>query len=464
MMRKTELDLKLQKVYPTAVVDKSLSLQQEVRKLPRFVQEWVVAKFCAEGVTEDNLRKMDEFVREHLPDKRQKDRILAELMQIGKYRLIDEYKVRVDIAKAEYKLAIPSLDQENARILSHIIYDHERLLIDGVWGIGVLEYDRDSKQITMVDFKPLQLSNLDFEAFAEGRSEFATEEWIDILVSTIGLNPDVYNLRAKLVLLSRIIPLVEPNVNMIELGPKQTGKTYLFRNVSYYSRIISGGQVSPAVLFYHLVTKTAGLLATYDCVVFDEISAIKLRYPEEVLGKLKDYMESGHYDRGPKKMASETSIMLVGNLPIKDSRPDRMFYFEVIPSIMRDTSFLDRLNGFIPGWELGKIQQSDLHLTKRLGFAADYFCEILHMLRGMNFQKFIDKNVHFNGIHIRDEKSIKKMASGMLKILFPDGNFTRNELKICMDLAAEYRQRVIDQLHLIAPGEFKKKELKFDIV
>ncbi|ODS38775.1 MAG: TIGR02688 family protein [Candidatus Altiarchaeales archaeon WOR_SM1_79] len=463
-MEEQNLNQKLKEVYPTAVVDKSLVLQQEVRGLPRFVSEWLISKFCKDGVTEENLQKMNEFIRKHYPERKEKDKVLASLMTFGKYHLIDEFKVETDIDLAIYKLNIPSLDIRNAHIDDYIVMEHDRLLVDGVWGVGVLRYGEDN-EVIMADFKPLQLSTLNFDAFAEGRSQFTTDEWVDVLINSIGLNPDVYDSNTKLILLSRMIPLVEPNVNMIELGPKGTGKTYLFRNSSYYSRIVSGGQITPATLFYHLVTKTPGLLAVSDCIVLDEVSAIKLAHPEEMLGKLKDYMESGNYDRGHKKVQSQTSVILVGNLPVKDNKPLKTLYFEVLPKIMQDTAFLDRLNGFIPGWELIRIQKSSTHLTTNFGFAADYLCEILHELRKIDFQTYITQCIQFNdAVDIRDEKSVKKVASGMLKILFPDGKFTTDELKLCMDLAVDYRQRIIDQLNLMATGEFKKKQLGYEII
>jgi ATP-dependent Lon protease len=456
---------KLKEVYAGAVVDKSLSLQQAVRRLPRFVSEWIVSKFCRDGVSEENLGKVDEFVRRHYPEKREKNRVLSDLMEEGRYTLIDEFRVETDVSRATYRLLIPSLDYRNGQILRNIVNENQMMLLGGVWGVGLLEYDKELGTITLVDFNPLQLASLDFNVFSEGRHEFTAEEWVNVLVSSFGLNPNVYEFASKIVLLSRIVPLVEPNVNVIELGPKGTGKTYLYRNVSYYSRIISGGQITPATLFYHLVTKTPGLLAMNDCIVFDEISSTKLAHPEEMIGKLKDYMESGNYDRGDKKVESEASIIMVGNIPVENGKPQKTVCFEALPKVMQDTAFLDRLNGFIPGWELSRIKKSKVHLTPYYGFAADFFCEICHEMRKLNFQRYIDQKVEFgSSVDIRDEKSIKKIASGMLKILFPDEKFSDEMFKLCIDVAVNQRQRIVDQLHIMEPGEFKKKKLMYKIL
>jgi ATP-dependent Lon protease len=460
-----EWNEKLKKYYAGAIVDKSLSLQQAVRRLPRFVSEWIISKFCADGINEERLSKIDEFVRKHYPEKREKHRVLSDLMEDGRYTLIDEFRVETDVSRAAYHLLIPSLDQRDGKILKNIVDENQMMLLGGVWGVGVLEYDKKLKTITLVDFSPLQLSSLDFKIYSEGRREFTIREWINVLISSFGLNPCVYDFESKIILLSRIVPLIEPNVNVVELGPKGTGKTYLYRNISYYSRIISGGQITPATLFYHLVTKTPGLLAMNDCIVFDEISLTKLAHPEEMIGKLKDFMESGNYDRGNKKVESEASIVLVGNLPVENGEPQKTVYFEVLPKAMQDTAFLVRLNGFIPGWKLPTIKKSKLHLTPYYGFAADFFCEICHEMRKLNFQRHIDQRVEFgSSFEIRDENSVKKIASGMLKILFPSEEFSDEMFKLCLDVAVDQRQRIVDQLNVMEPGEFKEKKLEYRIL
>ncbi|MFQ6126224.1 MAG: BREX system Lon protease-like protein BrxL [Candidatus Heimdallarchaeota archaeon] len=464
MISEDSLNEKLLKVFPEFVVDKKLSQLQEIKRLPRFVSEYLLIKFCKDGVTKENLAKLSDFVHKFYPERKEKDRIKTILMRFGSYKLLDEFKVETDINRGIQKVWIPCLDIRNARIVESLLYQHENLLIDGMWGVGNLVYVPDSDTpVLLTEFTPFQISKLDFNVFLEGRESFSTKEWIDVLINSVGLNPRNYSDRTKLVLLSRLIPLVESNVNIVELGPKGTGKTFLFRNVSYHSRIISGGQITPATLFVNLSTQRLGLLAIKDCIVLDEVSTIQMKYSFETIGKLKDYMESGNFDRGTKQIQSDTSLIMVGNIPVKDGYPSIEPLFEVFPTEMRETAFIDRFNGFIPGWELPRIQQSEKHLAKNYGFVSDYFAEILHELRKIDFNGYISKAVQLDNADIRDEKSIKKIGSGMLKLLSPNGLYSEMDLRTCMDLAVEYRQRIIDQLHHMAPGEFKAKRLAYRI-
>jgi len=260
---------------------------------------------------------------------------------------------------------------------------------------------------------------------------------------------------------------VEGNVNLAEFGPRQTGKTFLYRNLSNYVRIIAGGSISPAMLFYNLRTKAPGELAMKDVVVFDEVSKVRFPNPDEMVAKLKDYMESGFYERGDKKVTSDASIVLMGNvsveqyggayLPIED-----LTY--VLPEPMRDSAFIDRIHGLIPGWELPKISQSRYHLAKGYGIASDYFSEALHSMRKESLSRLVSEHVEFSeNFKIRDEKAVKRISSGLIKLLFPNKEFSPPELSKILNLALEYRQSIRDWLHKIAPGEFLKEELKIKI-
>jgi len=284
-----------------------------------------------------------------------------------------------------------------------------------------------------------------------------------VLINTIGLEPRVYSPRQKLILLTRLIPIVEGNTNMAEFGPRQTGKTYLYRNLSNYVRIISGGNITPAALFYNLRTRTPGELAVKDAVVFDEISKVKFSNPDEMMGKLKDYMESGHYERGTKKVVSDSSLVFMGNVAVEMASEgyipiEDLTY--VLPDAMRDSAFIDRIHGLIPGWELPKISQSKYHLSKEYGIASDYYAEALHAMRKETLTPLVSKHLELSdNFKIRDEKSVKRLLSGLIKLLFPDGAFNTQELRTITEIAVEYRQRVRDWLHKIAPGEFPKEKL-----
>jgi len=462
-----EWSRRLAEVYPGAVVNKSLGLRHEVSQLPRFVSEWLIGKFCETGDTRENLAEMDAYVRAHYVERKQKNVALHRLEQQGQIELIDAYKVRVDLSKPEderYKLEIPSLGLFDARVQRPIMDDHPRLLVDGVWGMGQLLYDSGTREVILTRFRPFQLSNVDLTAFQEGRRYFTTEEWQKVLISSTGLNPDAYPVEVRLHIVSRMVPLVERNTHIVELGPPGTGKTYLFDKISVYSRVISGSVVSPAVLFYNIRDKTSGLLAYYDVVAFDEVDKVGRGLKDEVVNKLLKFMADGSYDRGDVEIPSAASVVLVGNLPALNQDYETVPCFELLPPSMQHKAFLDRLAGFIPGWEIGKIGQRQEHLTPYNGFAADYFCEILHLLRGLNYQNYIDRYAELENANIRDEKGIKTIASGLLKLLFPDGNFRSEDVRTCVEHAVKYRQRVINQRYALYRDPVDKKTLAFQMM
>lgn len=316
-------------------------------------------------------------------------------------------------------------------------------------------------------FTPFHVANIDTYEFIEKRKHFTTEEWVDVLINTIGLNPEVYDERQKLILISRFVPLTENNINLLELGPRATGKTYFYRNISFYTRIVSGGLVTPAQLFFNIARRTIGEIGVKDCIVFDEIAKIKFGNTDEMMGKLKDYMESAHFERGPKKATSLCSIVFMGNLDIKPTESGYVPVEDInysLPDFMRgDTAFLDRINAVIPGWEIIKIKKTDIHLSKNYGFSVDFFSEILHELRKKDFISFLRDKVELENVTIRDEKSIFRFVSGLAKILFPDKRIDNVALKTIMDVSIEHRQKIADLLHRMAPGEFEKKKIEYKI-
>jgi len=350
-------------------------------------------------------------------------------------------------------------------ITDELLETYENLLRQGLWGLAKLVYvsNVEGGYVTVVGFRPFQIAKLDIKAFMDGRREFTTEECVDVLISTIGFNPEVLPWRKKLVILSRLIPLVEPNVNMMELGPRNTGKTYTCLNVSHYTRIFSGGRVSPAVLIWNLARNIPGEITTKDCVVFDEISKIEFSSADEMIGKLKLYMESGFVERGIKRGISQCSLMFMGNVDVKGEIPIEDFTY-VIPEVMRDPAFIDRIHGFIPGWEVPKIGKLDVYISKHCGFVTDYFAEILHELRKKTeFYYYISDKVELSNITGRDEKAIKRLASGFLKLISPHGEISDSELKMALDLAVEYRQRIADWLHFMRLGEYERKKIGYRI-
>lgn len=474
-----ELSAKLKYYYPGYVVNKKIVNIQDIRQVPKFVSEHLLTKVAEEGEEKigENIGKIIELITNFYPEAKDRDKILDKIIIKKQYhKIIDEIKVEVDERHEIRKAIIPSLNVRNVAVLDSVVDTNEDLLSSGIWGMAGL---RPSEPITdefgnkltlpiLIDsFIPFHVSNVLLYEFLEKRKHFTTEEWIDVLINTIGLNPEVYNERQKLILISRFVPLVENNINLLELGPRATGKTYFYRNISFYTRIVSGGLVTPAQLFFNIARRTIGEIGVKDCIIFDEIAKIRFGNTDEMMGKLKDYMESAHFERGPKKATSLCSLVFMGNL---DIQPDGSGYVPVedinysLPDFMRgDTAFLDRINAVTPGWEIIKIKKTDIHLSKNFGFSVDFFSEILHELRKKDFASFLRDKVELENVTIRDEKSVFRFASGLAKILFPDKKIDDKDLKTIIDIAVEYRQKIADLLHRMAPGEFEKKRIEYRI-
>ncbi|MDG7001183.1 MAG: BREX system Lon protease-like protein BrxL [Nitrososphaerota archaeon] len=488
MTATTELDSKTKNAFGSYVVKKELVHSYEISRLPRFISEYLVAKFySSDDPTPEDARKLSDFVSVHFPELRDKDKILHDIMTSGSYTLMDEFKVETDIKGAKHRLIIPCLNVRDADILSTILDDNTDLLRSGMWGVATLKYVRepesmdnwstkgiDTSPILMTKFTPFEVVNVSLSDFTSKRKLFTRSEWMDLLIRSIGLNPSVYSEYQKMLLLLRLVPLVEPNCNMLELGPKATGKTYLYRNISYSTRLISGGRVSPATLFYNIATKTVGEIGVRDCVVLDEIGKLTFPNGEEMIGKLKDYMVDGFFERGPKKAHAKASLVFMGNVEFGSSSagelvPSESEVVNALPHFMRDSALLDRIHCFIPGWELPKIMQSSEHLASGYGIVADYLSEVFHQMsmQGSFFDLISDRvrieSSSQDGITIREEKAIKKVASGLLKLLCPDGKREDMEdVTLAMKAAVDGRMRVNAILSAISPLEFKrKKQIRF---
>jgi len=469
----SELSNKVKKCFGDYAVDKRLAYEMESVKLPRYVAEFLISEFIARGGSwDDELRR---FIKNHYYEPEEKEVVKHKLVTDGIVKLIDEIRVYVDVETNTHVGVIQALDIW-AEVPVDIVNKNRATLTTGMWGLITIKKMPESIEVfgrpisvVVTDFKPFQAPETDPKILEEARKCFTLEEWIDVLINTIGLDPSVYNLRQKLLLLTRLVPLVEGNVNICEFGPRQTGKTYLYRNVSSYVRIISGGSISSAALFYNLRTRVPGELAVKDVVVFDEVSKVRFPNPDEMMGKLKDYMESGQYERGDKKVASDSSLVFMGNVAVEMGADGGYIPVEdltyVLPEPMRDSAFIDRIHGLLPGWELPKISQTKYHLSKGYGIASDYFAEALHVMRKEPLAGLVGKHAELSeNFKIRDENSFKKITSALIKLLFPDKTFSKDEFKLVADTAIELRQRVRDWLHKIAPGEFPNEELKIVIL
>lgn len=471
----SNLFAKVRRAFGDYAVDKSLMHVAEISKLPGFVAEYLMTEFAAE-YSGDWLERLREFVRRHYYEASEKEYVKHKLVEERRVEIIDELRVWVDLESGDHKAVVPSIGESDVRISADLARKYPMTLITGMWGLIKLEYSPETvkrdengnpleNSVVVVDFTPFQAPTSDPKILAEGRRYFTLEEWLDVLINTIGYNHNAYQgVRRKLILLSRLLPLPEENVHIAEFGPKATGKTYIFRNVSRYTRIIVGGMVSPAALFYNLRNGMPGEIAVRDAVVFDEVAKVKFPNPDEIVAKLKDFMESGQYERGKQRVTSGCSVVFLGNVEVEEREGayvpvEDMTY--ILPKPMRDSALIDRIRGVIPGWELPKIGRAKHHLSQGFGIALDYFSEALHAMRKETLVGEVGKYVELSSnATIRDEKAVKKMLSAFVKLFFPHMEFDKKELRVVAEHVVELRQRVRDWLHKISPGEFPREKIE----
>jgi len=468
----TALDKKVQELMSDRIILKTLTRWNDAYKeLPRFVMEYLVARFVDPSNPVLGQSKIDRILTENWVDSSAKELIKSRIKEKGLYNLLGSLQVRLDASKDHYWVTLPAIGEDTVRITRNILVEHgDSLLSGGAWGTCTIEYDNNYKigsriyPFVVTDFKPFQITRVSLEDFIEKRKMFTTEEWIDLLMNTIGFDPSQYTFRQKILYLLRLVPFVEKNYNMIELGPRETGKTYTYRNTSSRSFVISGGSTTPATLFYHKGLKRLGIIGQRDVVYFDEIGRTRFTDTDATINILKDYMQTGQFTRGDQEFTSAASIVLAGNIEIDTEngvpKPSERYahWLAVLPpEINTDTAFIDRLNAYIPGWEIKKIRKE--YYAKGYGFMTDYFAEILKRLRERAIQTIVSARVDFGGETSRNQDSVQKTTSGLLKLVFPHrdvDSIEMEELKLCLDMAIEARQIIYDQMAVISPGEYQK--------
>jgi len=449
--------------YGEVAIDKSLIYKAGfgARSIPTYVGEWILSNFAEEGtLTEKSRGEIAEFLAKYLPSKGQKEEIKNKLYNMETVHLLDDYSVEINLKLGQRRLRIPLLDMNDAFIVDSIVEENELMLTSGVWGIGELSYVPPSiygekGQVWMRSFKPFQIHKIDVAYFADCRRYFETQEWIDLMVSSIGFNPLVLTNRQKIVLLTRIIPLIEPRVNMVELAPKGTGKSFVYDNLSRYARVIGGGKVSPAVLFHNVATGTPGIVTRYDSIVLDEVQSIRGDSAGEVIAGLRVYLESGRFSRGKTMGTSECGFVMMGNISLDENRNPIHYedgIFNEIPNFLRETAFIDRIHGLISGWDLPRVTKDTP--SQCLGLKGDFFSEILHLLRkDIRFADYVSVNMRLENCQdLRDRKAITRLATGFMKLLFPNLQPSPQDfVTYCVKPAVELRQRVRDELHKMDP-------------
>lgn len=457
---RNNFETKAQEYFAEVIIDKSLihSAGFGARAIPTYVGEWILSRYLEDGeFAESSRHKVAQFIAKYLPAKGQKDEIKDALLRQSVVKLLDDFSVSINLKSGTRQLRIPFLDDNNAMLNAEIVDKNSLLLSSGVWGVGELFYippdgeERKKGEVWMRDFKPFQVGALDLEYFVECRQYFTLEEWRDLLISSMGFNPAIYDLRQKTILLTRLLPLIESRVNLVELAPKGTGKSFVFDNVSRYGRVVSGGKVSPAVLFHNLATNTPGLVTRYDAVIFDEVQSVTGDASGELMAGLKIYLESGKFSRGKTEATAEAGLVMLGNITMDDNRKPLYIeqgIFKEMPNFLCETAFVDRIHGIIPGWEMPRVSKETP--SHNLGFKGDFFSEVLHRLRAsVRYADYVKLNMQLEGCNdLRDRNAITRLASAYLKLLFPDLQPTPEEFReYCVRPAVELRQRVRDELH-----------------
>lgn len=455
---------KLRQNFAGKIVRKDLTKKiKEGANVPVYVLEFLLGQYCSsddpelieKGVESVKHILADNFVR---PDEAQK--ILSQLRQRGNYTVIDRITVKLDIKKDAYFAEFSNLGLRDVPIEEDYPAKFDRLLCGGIWCIIQLNYEFDDEDyrsvnpIQIAKLTPIQMPHIDIEELKAGRKAFSQEEWLDVMLRSTGMEPDALTEREKWLLLARMLPLVENNFNMCELGPRSTGKSHLYKEISPNSILVSGGQTTVANLFYNMGSKTVGLVGMWDCVAFDEVAGIKFRDKDGVQ-IMKDYMASGSFARGKEEKAASASMVFVGNINQSvDVLLKTSSLFDLFPPEMgQDTAFLDRMHCYIPGWEVPKFRPE--HFTDDYGFITDYLAEFLRELRKEQFSDALDRFFRLGkNLNQRDTIAVRRIVSGMVKLLYPDGDFTKEQLEEILRFALEMRRRVKEQLKKLGGMEF----------
>lgn len=479
-----EIKEKLRQNFDGKIVRKDLTKKiKEGANVPVYVLEFLLGQYCSsddEAIIEKGVQNVkhilaDNFVR---PDEAQK--ILSQLRKKGSHTVIDMITVNLDIKKNCFFASFSNLGLDKVPISDEYPEKYDRLLCGGIWCIVQLDYEvegdnnfglvdlggeplqssqKKQKDLTPISIRkltPIQMPHIDIDELKRGRKAFTKDEWLDILLRSIGMEPDEFTEREKWLLLTRMIPLVENNFNLCELGPRSTGKSHLYKEISPNSILISGGQTTVANLFYNMGRKSVGLVGLWDCVAFDEVAGIKFK-DKDGIQIMKDYMASGSFARGKEEKVASASMVFVGNINQSvDILLKTSSLFDPFPPEMgTDTAFLDRIHCYLPGWEIPKFRPE--HFTNDYGFISDYLAEFIRELRKEQYGDALDHYFRLGkNLNQRDTIAVRRMVDGYLKLMYPDGVFDKSELEEVLQISLEMRRRVRvkEQLKKLGGMEF----------
>lgn len=463
MTNRDEIKTKLRDNFAGRIVRKDLTKKiKEGANVPVYVLEFLLGQYCGsddEEIIEQGINKVkkilsDNFVR---PDEAQKT--LSTLRSKGFFTVIDKVTINLNIRKDRYEAEFSNLGIKEIPVSEEYPEKYDRLLCGGIWCIVQLEYEYDeedkfSSPIKIAKLNPIQMPHVDINELKEGRKAFTKNEWIDVILRSIGMEPDQLSEREKWLLLLRLVPLIENNYNLCELGPRSTGKSHVYKEISPNSILVSGGQTTVANLFYNMGKRTIGLVGLWDCVAFDEVAGIKFK-DKDGIQIMKDYMASGSFARGKEEKAASASMVFVGNINQSvDVLLKTSSLFDPFPVEMgTDTAFLDRIHCYLPGWEVPKFRPN--HFTDDYGFITDYFAEFIRELRKTQESDALDKYFKLGkNLNQRDTIAVRKTVSGLVKLVYPNEDYTKEELEEILRIALEMRRRVKEQLKKIGGMEF----------
>jgi len=460
----------LLKVFPKGSIIKK-SLSNNFGKIPKYCSDYLISQLVDPENPETGLLKIYQILDEHYVESNKKELIKSKIKEIGRYSFLGNLQARLEEGKNEYFATINVLENSNVRIHESVLENFgETLLTTGCFGSMVVAYDPDylvkkkNYPFVVIEFVPLQITKINLQSWINNRNNFSFEEWLNLIINSIGFDPSNLSFDEKMIYIYRLMPFVEPNLNLIELGGVETGKTFFYRSLSNYSFVLSGSQTTVASLFYNKLRRKVGLLGQKDVVAFDEIAHSKFSQ-QDLTDILKDYMGNGRFGRDNFDFSSGCSLVFLGNIDCDRQTKTVKGYYQHLfkplpPSLNSDRAFLDRIHGYIGGW--GAAQISESLMSKGEGFVADYLAEIFHKLRNKDYSHVISSRVIFDKIGMRNQIAVTKMVSAMIKILFPF-SINDDELKLVMDKAIELRQRVVDQLTIINSGEFKGNKIEYKI-
>lgn len=467
------LDEKIRDVFQEFAIDKAqirrMGISGDDRHIPSYVMDWIVTRSSSgDGSTTTIKQQVQDFIQAHLPAKGDKDLVKFKLGQDEVLTILDAISVRVKLGKqVEFLATVPCLDENNVLIDASVIEKNQGLLQGSTWGATRIRYDKDGdvRGIRILDFKPMQTGRISLDAFLECRKAFTVDEWIDVLIRTMGYEPSQYGAEEKLWLICRLIPVVQSRVNMMELAPPGSGKSFVYNNISRHVWL-TAAEISPAVLFYNRQNKQPGLLTRFDLLVLDEAQSIRFSNTSEIQAQLKGYLEQGVFTRGDCTATAECGLMLLANIGLEQDhrnhyhggkpkfRPSRIDFIRKLPEIFLESPLLDRFHGIIPGWEIPAFETNQQ--ANGYGLKADFFAEVCHALRSAsNLSQEVRAKLRLSGGK-RDCTAVERMASGLAKLLLISPDHQRFE-ELVVQPAKEMRRLVRTQLNQIDPAAYSSQ-------